>query len=112
LLSGSFAVGATGISLQLLRVRMRLAVAGIRYFAVLVGGRAFAEVPVKRQTDDNGDHEAEIQQERHGHPVEPHCVLHLPREPTQHAEHRAVAPHELRIRVTGDAVRLVRSFAG
>lgn len=38
--------------------------------------------------------------------------MHLPREPAQHAEHRAAAPRELRVGVTADAVRLAGPFAG
>lgn len=91
---------------------MSFAVTGVRYLAVLVSGSAFAEVPVDREADNDDDHEAQVHQKRHGHSAEPHRVLHLPGESAQHAEHRAVAPRELRVRVTGDTVRLGGSVAG
>lgn len=108
----SFAIGDTSVSLQLLRVRVYLAVTGIQHLAVRVVGSTSAEIPIEREADDTDDHDAQIHQEHYGHPFEPHCIVHLPREPAQHAEHRAAAPRELRVGVTADAVRLAGPFAG
>lgn len=91
---------------------MRLSVAGIGHFAVFVGGLASAYVPGEREIDDEDGHQDQIDQEQHGHPVEPHSGLHLPGETVQHAVRPAVAPHEHRVHVACDAVHVVGSLAG
>lgn len=74
-----FAIRDTSISaLQSLRVRMNLAVTGIRHLAVLVDGFAFADTPGQHEINDDGNHEAQVNQEHYGHPVEPFRGFQLP----------------------------------
>lgn len=90
---------------------MNLAVTGIRHLAILVGGFAFADAPGKHEINDDTNHEAQVDQEQNGHPVEPFRRLHLPNKATQHAQYPSFAPREYRVHMASDAVSVARPFA-
>lgn len=79
----SFAVRDT--SVFHFRMRMNFAVAGISYFAVFVDGFAFTDVPGDCKVNDDSGRHAQIDQEHHGQPVEPHCGLYFPGNAAEHA---------------------------
>lgn len=107
-----FAVRDTNVSaLQSLCVRMNLAVTRIRHLAVLVGGFAFADAPGEHEINDDDNHEAQVDHEHYGHPVEPFRGLHLPDKAAQHTQCPSVAPCKYRIHMASDAVSVARSFA-